>query len=52
MKQLDNLQKEIQDSLEELDKISPLYENHLMEEKKITKQYVDYFLKLSIQYVD
>lgn len=39
MKQLDMLQREIQDSMEELDKISPLYENQVTKEKDITKGY-------------
>lgn len=40
VKQLQSLQKEIQDSMDELEKISPLYENQLMREKEITKGYV------------
>lgn len=37
MKQLAILQKEILDSREELDKISPLYNNQVLEEEEITK---------------
>lgn len=38
MKQLEILQKEIQDSTEELDKISPSYEHQVAHEEKITKE--------------
>jgi structural maintenance of chromosome 3 (chondroitin sulfate proteoglycan 6) len=38
MKQLHILQKEIQDSQKELNKISPIYEEHLSKEKDITKR--------------
>lgn len=40
MKQLGILQREIEDSQEELEKISPLYENQVVKEKEITKGYV------------
>ena len=40
VKQLQSLQKEIQDSMDELEKISPLYENQVMREKEMTKGYV------------
>lgn len=38
IKQLELLQKEIQDSTEELDKISPSYEHQVAKEEKITKE--------------
>lgn len=40
IKQLHVLEKEIQESTEELDKISPLYEAQVIKEKEITKGYV------------
>ena len=39
-RQLEILQKEIQDSMDELDKIHPFYENQVIKEKEITKGYV------------
>lgn len=36
---LEILEKEIQDSMDELDKISPLYEDQVKKEKDITKRY-------------
>ena len=33
------LEREIQDSMDEHDKISPLYENQVIKEKDITKRY-------------
>ncbi|OAY46513.1 structural maintenance of chromosomes protein 3 [Manihot esculenta] len=50
MKQLDMLQREIQDSMEELDKISPLYENQVTKEKDITKGIMEREKQLSILY--
>ncbi|KAJ9162663.1 hypothetical protein P3X46_022419 [Hevea brasiliensis] len=50
MKQLDILQREIQDSMEELDKISPLYENQAIKEKDITKGIMEREKQLSILY--
>lgn len=38
-KQREILEKEIQDSMDELDKISPLYEGQVKKEKDITKRY-------------
>ena len=40
MIQLDILQREIQDSMEELEKISPFHESRVTKEKEITKGYV------------
>lgn len=40
VRQLQILQKEIQDSMDELDKINPFYENQVVKEKEITKGYV------------
>ena len=40
VKQLQSLQREIQDSMDELDEISPLYESQVIKEKEITKGYV------------
>lgn len=40
MRQLENLQKEIQDSMDELDRMRPFYENQVIIEKEITKGYV------------
>uniref|UniRef100_A0A2N9FHJ9 Uncharacterized protein n=1 Tax=Fagus sylvatica TaxID=28930 RepID=A0A2N9FHJ9_FAGSY len=39
-RQLEILQKEIQDSMDELDKIHPFYEKQVIKEKEITKGYV------------
>ncbi|XP_065851930.1 structural maintenance of chromosomes protein 3 [Euphorbia lathyris] len=50
MKQLDILQTEIQKSMEELDKISPLYENQVMKEKDISKGIMEREKQLSILY--
>ncbi|KAI5577776.1 hypothetical protein Peur_035630 [Populus x canadensis] len=50
MKQLDILQKEIQDSQKELNKISPIYEEHLSKEKDITKRIMEREKQLSILY--
>lgn len=41
VRQLQILQKEIEDSMDELDKINPLYENQVLNEKEITKGYVN-----------
>lgn len=41
MAHLHNLQKEIKDSTNELENINPLYENQVIQEKEITKEYVD-----------
>lgn len=49
-KQLDILQREIQDSMKELDKISPLYENQVIKEKDITKGIMEREKQLSILY--
>ncbi|KAL5830704.1 hypothetical protein ACOSQ4_016058 [Xanthoceras sorbifolium] len=49
-KQLNLLQKEIQDSMEELDKINPLYENQVIKEKEITKGIMEREKQLSILY--
>ena len=47
VKQLQSLQREIQDSMDELDEISPLYESQVIKEKEITKGYVyDIILKV------
>ncbi|XP_062018187.1 uncharacterized protein LOC133734582 [Rosa rugosa] len=40
VKQLQSLQKEIQDSMNELEEMRPLYENQVMREKEMTKGYV------------
>lgn len=40
VRQLQTLQKEIQDSMDELEKMNPLYEDQVMKEKEITKGYV------------
>ena len=40
VKQLHMLQKEIQESTEELNRIKPLYDNQLKKEENITKGYV------------
>eukprot|EP00257_Ricinus_communis_P021631 XP_015581164.1 structural maintenance of chromosomes protein 3 isoform X2 [Ricinus communis] len=50
MKQLDFLQREIQDSMEELDKITPLYENQAIKEKEIAKGIMEREKQLSILY--
>lgn len=50
MKQLAILQKEILDSRDELDKISPLYNNQVLEEEEITKGIMDREKQLSILY--
>eukprot|EP00258_Populus_trichocarpa_P048162 XP_024464181.1 structural maintenance of chromosomes protein 3 isoform X1 [Populus trichocarpa] len=50
MKQLHILQKEIQDSQKELNKISPIYEEHLSKEKDITKRIMEREKQLSILY--
>ncbi|KAF9676305.1 hypothetical protein SADUNF_Sadunf09G0125000 [Salix dunnii] len=50
MKQLDILQKEIQDSQKELNKISPIYDEHLSKEKDITKRIMEREKQLSILY--
>ena len=39
VKQLKILEKEIQDSMDKLDEISPLYEDQVKKEKDITKGY-------------
>ncbi|GAV74167.1 SMC_N domain-containing protein/SMC_hinge domain-containing protein [Cephalotus follicularis] len=50
VKQLHILQEEIQDSMEELDKISPLYENQVKKEKEISKEIMEHEKQLSILY--
>ncbi|XP_024176770.1 structural maintenance of chromosomes protein 3 [Rosa chinensis] len=50
VKQLQSLQKEIQDSMDELEKISPLYENQVMREKEMTKGIMEREKQLSILY--
>ncbi|XP_062026353.1 structural maintenance of chromosomes protein 3-like isoform X2 [Rosa rugosa] len=50
VKQLQSLQKEIQDSMDELENISPLYENQVMREKEITKGIMEREKQLSILY--
>ncbi|KAJ6671699.1 STRUCTURAL MAINTENANCE OF CHROMOSOMES PROTEIN 3 [Salix viminalis] len=50
IKQLDILQKEIQDSQKELNKISPIYDEHLSKEKDITKRIMEREKQLSILY--
>ncbi|XP_008449833.1 structural maintenance of chromosomes protein 3 isoform X1 [Cucumis melo] len=49
-RQLQMLQKEIQDSSDELDKISPIYDNQVIEEKEISKGIMDREKQLSILY--
>lgn len=49
-RQLDLLEKEIQDSMDELDKISPLYEDQVKKEKYIAKRIMELEKKLSILY--
>ncbi|KAL6976515.1 Structural maintenance of chromosomes protein 3 [Sarracenia purpurea var. burkii] len=50
VKQLEILQKEIQDSTEELNKIRPLYNNQAREEEEITRGIMEREKKLSILY--
>ncbi|XP_057956518.1 structural maintenance of chromosomes protein 3 isoform X2 [Malania oleifera] len=50
MRQLEFLRKEIEDSREELDKITPLYNNQVIEEEEITKGIMEREKKLSILY--
>ncbi|KDP35372.1 hypothetical protein JCGZ_10356 [Jatropha curcas] len=50
VKQLSILQKEIQESVEEHEKISPLYESQVMKEKEITKGIMEREKQLSILY--
>lgn len=45
-KQLEILQREIQDSTEELHKITPLYNEKVIEEKEISKGYVCWMLPI------
>lgn len=40
------LEREIQDSSDELDKISPIYDNQVIQEKEISKGFVYVFLQL------
>ncbi|KAK7320513.1 hypothetical protein VNO77_30059 [Canavalia gladiata] len=49
-RQLQVLEREIQDSMDELDKISPLYEDQVKKEKDITKRIMEREKKLSILY--
>ncbi|KAK4607282.1 hypothetical protein RGQ29_001196 [Quercus rubra] len=49
-RQLEILQKEIQDSMDELDKIHPFYENQVIKEKEITKGIMEREKQLSILY--
>ncbi|KAJ4957827.1 hypothetical protein NE237_024938 [Protea cynaroides] len=49
-RQLEILQKEIQDSRDEMDKIKPLYEAQVIEEEEITKGIMDREKQLSILY--
>ncbi|XP_042497840.1 structural maintenance of chromosomes protein 3 [Macadamia integrifolia] len=49
-RQLKNLQKEVEDSRDELDKIKPLYEAQVIEEEEITKGIMDREKQLSILY--
>ncbi|KAH7542596.1 hypothetical protein FEM48_Zijuj02G0090800 [Ziziphus jujuba var. spinosa] len=49
-RQLHILQKEIQDSMDELDKINPLYETQVLKEKEITKGIMEREKQLSILY--
>lgn len=39
MRQLESLEREIKDSMVELDKIHPFYEEQVKQEKEITKGY-------------
>lgn len=52
MRQLETLEREIKDSMVELDKIHPFYEEQVKQEKEITKGYVwhlvDTFSSLSM----
>jgi structural maintenance of chromosome 3 (chondroitin sulfate proteoglycan 6) len=50
VKQLETLQKEIQDSTGELNKIKPLYNNQVREEEDITRGIMEREKKLSILY--
>ncbi|XP_059659711.1 structural maintenance of chromosomes protein 3 [Cornus florida] len=50
VKQLESLQKEIQNSTEELNKIRPLYNNQVREEEEITRGIMDREKQLSILY--
>ncbi|KAF3439505.1 hypothetical protein FNV43_RR17783 [Rhamnella rubrinervis] len=50
VRQLQILQKEIQDSMDELDKINPLYEHQVANEKEITKGIMEREKQLSILY--
>uniref|UniRef100_A0A5B7B119 Structural maintenance of chromosomes protein n=1 Tax=Davidia involucrata TaxID=16924 RepID=A0A5B7B119_DAVIN len=50
VKQLESLQREIQDSTEELNKIRPLYNNQVREEEEITRGIMDREKQLSILY--
>uniref|UniRef100_A0A2N9ESK7 Structural maintenance of chromosomes protein 3 n=1 Tax=Fagus sylvatica TaxID=28930 RepID=A0A2N9ESK7_FAGSY len=49
-RQLEILQKEIQDSMDELDKIHPFYEKQVIKEKEITKGIMEREKQLSILY--
>ncbi|KAK2432041.1 Structural maintenance of chromosomes (SMC) family protein [Trifolium repens] len=49
-KQLEILENEIQDSMNELDKISPLYDDQVKKEKDITRRIMEREKKLSILY--
>ncbi|CAJ2633686.1 structural maintenance of chromosomes protein 3-like isoform X2 [Trifolium pratense] len=49
-KQLEILENEIQDSMNELDKISPLYDDQVKKEKDISKRIMEQEKKLSILY--
>ncbi|KAB1226909.1 Structural maintenance of chromosomes protein 3 [Morella rubra] len=50
VRQLENLQKEIQDSMDELDRMRPFYENQVIIEKEITKGIMEREKQLSILY--
>ncbi|XP_021825220.1 structural maintenance of chromosomes protein 3 isoform X2 [Prunus avium] len=50
VRQLQTLQKEIQDSMDELEKMNPLYEDQVMKEKEITKGIMEREKQLSILY--
>ncbi|KAL5555241.1 hypothetical protein UlMin_037477, partial [Ulmus minor] len=50
MRQLQILQTEIQESMDELEKINPLYEDQVMKEKEITKGIMEREKQLSILY--
>ncbi|KAK7276549.1 hypothetical protein RIF29_17691 [Crotalaria pallida] len=50
VKQLRILEKEIEGSVNELDKISPLYEDQIKKEKEITKRIMEHEKQLSILY--